>query len=632
VSALLEREHVPGYQRLNRPLFALPPDRMTQPIDNQPENELVEFCESLFRTSKNWRDGRLGMLDRFKSNIAWVLNNGLNPYSGEPSTTYVNMIFEKCFSVAADLADSPPEFLYRASQPGGIAKADLLNTAVPFIWESQYADEMYLDVATGMTIYGTWYLKCSHDPRFKSLGGLTTLSHVPPWFLFPCPYATSFRDCPWAIEIRPRTVGQILADYGVKVDPELSIREITPEIARNLGLGRTGATPDVIPPNPSDPTIADTKTVPTIPDTFFGTGEMSGVVLQKELWIRDGAVDEEWVWDTSGPIPKLVKGREPRYPNGRVISWANGKLLYDRPSPYQDGEFPYVAFRDVVIPDFWFGLGEVHHIVNLQLLHDDTIEMMKLAHLYMSMGKLIVDRSTGIEEGTIRNMPAEILWPRDGTSDRIHWLHAPNPPAEWYTHTASIERWIDTVTGRHDVTRGINPPGVRSGRMLNALNASANVRIRNRLRYTEASLRRLGMMFASRVQQYWPSHVTLPETKPDLRNAQSFRGFSMSPDEREADIRLKVTVVADLERIRQQEFQKYLLLHSLGYVGPDKLVEAADLIEGEEVLRDLPGLLMARANALAADQEAAAKSGSMNRTVGAQRTIGRGMTPPEGRG
>jgi hypothetical protein len=238
-------------------------------------------------------------------------------------------------------------------------------------------------------------------------------------------------------------------------------------------------------------------------------------------------------------------------------------------------------------------MGEVEPLINLQLLHDDTHEIIKQIHLFTALGRLIVDEGTGLNEDSMGNEPGEIWWVKPGTSDRVKWLQGSSPPAELYTYLSTLERSADLVTGSFDVTRGINPTGVTAGRALATLQNAANIRIRARLNDVEGALVQTGRHLAALVQQFWPDELSMEvageQTVSRLsEDARTFKQFQISPHDREATYNLEVSATANIAQLKEQEFQKLLLLFQAGLITPEALIEGSNLTNKEKILTELP--------------------------------------------
>ena len=473
---------------------------------------------------------------------------------------------------------------------GDVNMTEILNEMVPWIWGQQGMDGKYYRTRKAANLYGTSYLKVIHDKRFINQGGVVVVKEVPQWYIFPAPYATSFEDAPWVIECSVRTVGELEADYGVTVKPEVDLRDFMAPIEEDMPPApeQTGLVRGIDPnEQPDGSHLPGDTLVQGIPDTYLSTFGRSGLVIQKEMWIRDGTLKDSWdVEDDGMGVPKVVKRRMSQFPGGRQISWANGRLLYDVHNVYRDGEFPYVKFTDISIPDFWYGQGEVDQLIDLQLLLDDTHEIIKQTHIYQAIGKLIVDTDTGLTEDTLSNEPGETMFVRGGTSDRIKWLQGNSPSNELYAYINNLQQSADLVTGSHDVSRGINPTGVTAGKALQSLAAQANIRIRARQIEAQDSLTRLFRLMASRVQQFSPSDLIVGVTGADpnsLKQQKSFRNYALSPADRDATFNINVNAMANSPQSKEAQFNKLLALAQLGFpIGPRDDDRSCGSSAGEE--------------------------------------------------
>lgn len=564
------------FQRASNRLFSIADkkDFQSSPVDDE-----VKKYEHLFQLAKAYRDEDLKMQERWRSYRSWYLSTGRDRGGFSNSTTYVNLIYSSLEQLHGDLTEAMPKFNYRPSGAEALNLAEHMNRSVPATWEANDGDRTYRNSVKSSVLYGTDLWKIEHDPGYGGRGIKVGFRRVPCYRFFPAPYATDVESAPYVIEVCPRTVEEIYNDYGVRVRPELEPKAEYPDVSEDLddpkGRRMTWAT-----------NLTGTNAVPHFPSSFMLSADQdasAGIVWQKELWIRDPRMESRYWIEPTPKGPSLKHGKDLAYPRGRVISWANGKLLYDRENPYIDSKWPYVRFNDVPFPEMFWGLGEVPNLINLQLLHDDTIDTMRLIHAYMANGRLIVDESTGLRERQIGNDPGEILFTRRGTHDRIKWLPGLTPPAEFYTHVGAIERWFDQITGRMDVTRGINPSGVTAARALVALQRAAGIRVRARMRELEDTLLDAGRMIASRIQQFAPSSM-------QLKDGDEFREFSMNEEERLMPFHLKVDVVSNLDDLRALEFQKLLLLFNMGMVDDTRLLKDSGLSSSEALLAELPSV------------------------------------------
>jgi hypothetical protein len=213
---------------------------------------------------------------------------------------------------------------------------------------------------------------------------------------------------------------------------------------------------------------------------------------------------------------------------------------------------------------------------------------MRLIHAYMANPRTVIDKTTGLKQGQLGNDPDEIWWTDRATQDRIKVFQGAPPHGESYQHLATIERWFDRVTGFNDVTVGINPTGATTGRHVALLQRAASGRVRFRLREIEDSLEQLGRLIAYRIQQFYPSI-----TEQRVGN-QHFERLELTEDDRRGTFDLEVQIIANLSEMKAQEFQKLLLLHKLGLVTDERLIEGSGHPMAQELLYDLPALRASR--------------------------------------
>lgn len=587
--------------------------------DRAAEDPVVKRAEELFQDSRAYRDDDLRMDQRWKSAREWYLNTGRN-WDWNHSSTYVNLIASNSDGLVATLTDPRPEFRFRAPDPQGVPTAEYLNASVPPSWDDEKGSRKHRNGVKGSVVFGTSFKKITHEPSYGGSGVRVRIREVPCYRIFPAPYASCPESAPWMIEVTPKSVEEIERDYRVRIPPELEPDADFPDISEDLqDVGRGGA-------SFRHTTVGDggSGTSSTLfPATFLnGVGKPTGIVFQKELWIND-STEENRYWieqEAGGLLSEVFHGRAPKFPKGRVISWANGYKLYDRPAPYRT---PYVRYMDQGFPDFFWGLGEIPRLIKLQLLHDDIIDNMRLIHAYMAFPKTIVDDSTGLKDRELGNDPGEIWRTRPGTSDRIRVIPSVTPPGEFYTHADKIESWFDQMTGRTEVTRGLTPANVGSGRAIGLLQDAAETRVRARMRELEDSLEDEAMMIAERILEFGPPHARLPDPETG-----TFGDFYLRKEDRTRPFSVKVDIVAGIDALKQREFEQLLLFKQMGLITDERLVKDSGHSSSQAILAELPAvqrqrMLQTIAQGLAepSPQEAAEEK------TGAQRAVNKTLRP-----
>jgi hypothetical protein len=101
-----------------------------------------------------------------------------------------------------------------------------------------------------------------------------------------------------------------------------------------------------------------------------GTKSRYPKVIYKEFWFKDDSI-----WDGSESIiigdpnscwSYRVEPGMPKYPRGRVIAIAGGKVLEDAPNPYWHGRLPFALYRPLRVPWKFEGLSVMEPQVAIQ--------------------------------------------------------------------------------------------------------------------------------------------------------------------------------------------------------------------------------------------------------------------------
>jgi hypothetical protein len=403
----------------------------------------------------------------------------------------------------------------------------------------------------------------------------------------------------------PRTREEIFRDYRKKVDPDEFPQAELGHIEDDLSEVDKTAPVYGSRPDSMDTTTTYAGEVPLHQGSFLGhNGNQKDIVWQWILFVNDNAEENEyWIEKTKGGAD-LAWGPTLKYPNGRIMSIAGDVELFDRHNPYPDTGL--VRFRDVPQDNFWFGLSDIPPLIELQRLHDDMMENIRLVHRFMANSRLIIDKTTGLQPGEIGNDPDEIWWTQNATHDRVRIQEGIVPRAEFYGHLSFLEAKFDLLSGHTDALRGMNPPNVQAARHFGQLQRAAATRVRGRLRDMEDSLVEAGRMIARRVQQFYPSYT---EARV---NDDRFESLELSQEDREGDFDIEVSLIANLDEMRAAEFQQLLVLHKMGVVSDERLIEDSGLSSSQTLLAELPEVRQQRQMqmmAMAAQQNAEEQGG-----------------------
>lgn len=193
----------------------------------------------------------------------------------------------------------------------------------------------------------------------------------------------------------------------------------------------------------------------------------------------------------------------------RYIVCANGKILEDGASPYEDEEYPYVVFN--VIPDktSYTGRSMVGVIKKLQMMLNEEASYELDQQRFESDSPLVV-KAPNIREGkTITNAPGTILPDVTDGGPGYYMLTKPGANARWGEMQERITTKIREITGNVDVLRGEHPSGVSTLGALEILRDEANVLVNKMVKEILRGLKRKNILVLNRIRQYMKDERTV---------------------------------------------------------------------------------------------------------------------------
>lgn len=202
------------------------------------------------------------------------------------------------------------------------------------------------------------------------------------------------------------------------------------------------------------------------------------------------------------------KGGRLKYPNGlRCIETLNDVILYDGKSRDEHNEIPltaYYCYKDGTI----YGYGQVRNILDSQrmqavLQYKEYKGLQRVAN-----PKVIVDKETGLTEDDITNEDGAIYVIPQGTNIRDVQPNSVSPQIGQFNNDR--RRAISDISGVNEATQGKMPSASASGVTVERIQTQAIGRIRLIDRQNQRySIKRLGLLIAKLIVQYWTEDKTL---------------------------------------------------------------------------------------------------------------------------
>jgi len=454
----------------------------------------------------------------------------------------LNYCFSTIETIVPIMTDNRPRLYVVPQERTDEQAARLADAVLEWLWSNVLHMDIKLpQIIRSALIWGTSFLKVYWDSYKNEIG----ISVLDPHEIFVDPEAIDFDEARYVIHAVIRDIAYIRRAYpehGYEVQPDTNYSS-----------------------------LRDEERLETTGDWKADIGKKALVL---ECWLREPDELEEYVEETpEGPVTK----KQPKYPQGRVITVANNIVLRDIPNPYED--FPFIKFEDYQVPNRFWGQGEIEQIVLLQQeINKRKAQIMKNADL-IANPPLIVPRDSGVDADNLTNEPGMILEPNTMESRPI-WMDAKELPSFVFNLLERSKFELDSITGVHDVTQGRRPTGITAGVAIAELQEAAQTRIRLKVRIMEAALCRAGFKILQRVKDNYDELHYLRIIGEDGRpQIVEFTGKDIN-----FDFKIQVEAGSSMPVNRYTRFQQALLLYNAKAIDAQALLEAANWPDREKVL------------------------------------------------
>lgn len=438
------------------------------------EQEKLKWISGMFAQAAQYRARWDKHWPRF-----WQLWEG-NHYYGKTVYTLtravINQIFSTVETFVGHVADTmaPPSAYARRAELR--EKAKTVTKWLQTEWDKSGAEYQIQTFVRSAAVCGVGWVEIPWDAsRSDGKGGV---GYIPKdeRFMFISPEAKNLNEALYLIEASnvPREFVENTWEKGAEVPPGIWMPQV------NNTRAYTNGSPDM-----------DNIT------SFLTTdGSQSGTTNQTQ--------NEQGT--TSKSMVTLLKCYIRQKDGGmRLIIIANGLILQDGPSPYDDDEFPYVMLNLIPTLDTAYGRSLVQFVESLQEVIDCSLSYLLDVQRFAADPMLGVS-SLNLEEGQIvENVPGAILPDMSlgsGNGQGFYWLNGPGFNQSWMQILESVIGAMDSVLGRVDVLKGERPAGVNTLGGLEIIRDEANVRVRNLVRWVRKAVKESYLLMLSRLRQF----------------------------------------------------------------------------------------------------------------------------------
>jgi len=564
-------------------------------INSEEEQKVAKAVQSMFLKAKSAKGVRSKNYEHW-----WNLWEG-NHYKGRPSRTVTEATINQSWSAVetflGHISDIIPSPLTQARLPQYKQKAQTVRKWLEYVAESNNVQTNIQHPLRSAAVVGEGWFRVDWDPQMFRNKGDVSIYPVDEKFIYPGPYATNMRELLYLIEAR--------------------------NIPREWVEWRFKERGQLVPVGGADPSLSNLRTYSS------GTGSpgyqnFTSDDGSQSQWSKPSGTDSE-----GGKGGELVTFIEcwTKQDDGsmRYTVVANGLVLQDGPSPYNDDDFPFVLFTLIPTLDSIQGRSLMQFIEGLQDILNDSMSLILDQQKFCSDPMMVVHTANIEEMQNLENTPGAILPDASGQPGAgYQWLQAPGLNPAWLQVQEIANSYMDSVLGRVDILRGERPVGVNTLGGMEIVKDQANVRLRNLARWVNASLKRMFLLALSRLKQFAKDERTLlvqgKGNQPEYVKVNEVQGVNPNgtiqqdetlPD----DAEFEISFGREKEGGKQAEIELALALagtpaeDGLPMVDRRYVLDKCDQEEAESVIERMDA--MAQAQAQAQQQQAQAPGTGM---------------------
>lgn len=550
-------------------------------VQSPTEQQLAEMVLDKYKEAKKYRSTYDKDWERWYRLYAGQHWEGPRPDWRSDAT--VNFIFSTIETILPIITDNAPQINVVPSMAHSNRNAEIIGEITRRIWVDNDMDLELPVIMKNCLKYGTSFAKIWWDPKRSDGLGDVRISPVDPRHVFPSPGAKSINDAHYLVFAANVPLANIARDFPDKAGKiKGGIWEEDLTVNKNITSQRSGDSAPALGPV-ANTTGTTTTDFARNPESRDGVVNRDKLVTLIELWSKDEN-DKTW-----------------------VTIMANGVLLKHCPNPFNHNRFPFVRFTDYPIPSCFWGMGEIQQLEKLQMSINarraQTTDILRVT----ANPPFVADADSGINPKAMTNRPGTIIYKNRGSE--VSWLTPPQLPSALFSLQEMDKQDFEAISGVHDVTQGRRPVGIEAASAITELQEAAQTRIRAKVRSMEGSLRDVGRLVVSLVQQFYddervirivgkngtkPEFVTINKTEID-EQGQPFR--VNDPSIGKYDIEIGVGSTLPVNRTRRAS--QMIELFQLGIVDRRAVLENAGL-SPEEYEKIIKRMEEAEAAAMAA--------------------------------
>lgn len=557
-------------------------DPMVEPATSEKEINTVQMVLQMYEAAKQDRE----RWDPFwRENWNFFIGKHYKPRAKWKSSPKENFVLSKTRVMLAMLTDNRPRISVLPATEEYAQYADQMNAAVNALW-----DRIKMRRRLGMTtlnglLFGTGFFYNYWDPDKEEI----CTEALDTQCVFRSPRSTCVQDARYLIHVGEMSPQEILARW--------------PEAEGKFGPGtRTVGAPDhkdggvlglddAVPYHGTGPAYdygqGAIATVPWSRSELYEKTDQDQLVEVLQCWVRDHTFTYKPYMidgihakdDESGEY--LYEQRQ-KYPGGRLIIIAGGRVLHDGPNPYKHGRFPYAELFINQLPGEGSGLGAVQNLVPIQKELNKTLGQIIDNKNLMGHGQWKADSRAGVKAKLIRAIPGLVIKYRfGGNLEKLETKPLPNYIVQFVEHCMLA---LDRVSGVSDVTEGRKPTGITAGIAIESLQEAAQAVMRLDVGNLEDALQETGEQWIGLMQQYYEGGRVVRVTDPQTHQYTFYR---LTDEAIRGQWELMVAPGSTLPRSREARFGQALQAYQAQLFDRVEALKFMDHPGRDEALRRL---------------------------------------------
>ena len=438
------------------------------------ESEVVKMVMGMLTKGKAWKGNWSKNFERWWN--LWESNHYYGRKAHTLSQAIVNQIWSSLETFIAHITEGLPEPLARPRTPEMKGKAKLVSKWLVYEADRNNLGQEIEHPVRSAVVTGAGWFSVEWDEKASKGKGDVAINPVDEKYIFVSPGARNLHEALWLIEAK-----NVPRDYVLKLYPEKG-----PSVPPGVMDGTLENARIYTESNNSDSASPNWMQVTTT------TGGQSA-------WVNSSSSEGLKKSDFVTFIKAYVKQDDGAM---RLVVIANGIVMQDGLSPYDDDDFPYVVVNVLPTLDTIQGRGLVQFIEGLQYILNNSISYLLDQQRFSSDPMLIVN-AANLEDGQlIDNSPGAVLPDSSQNGQGYQWLQAPGFNQAWIQIQELVKNYMDGVLGRVEILQGEHPAGVNTLGGLEVLRDEANIRLRKHTKWVKASLKRVYLLTLSRLRQY----------------------------------------------------------------------------------------------------------------------------------